>query len=390
MFFGLSLIAGYRTTTSNYTAAGFVSWRDNGEVWQNGGNIGVTGPGWVTGDVLMLAFDLDNNLAYFGVNGVWHVGDPNTETGGISWNPFVGLGNADEITFPMIGNGSVSGTNSEFRIPRKTIYQRPIQFDPLFDRNALHYTPVATGARANLCPGMIFQDCCFDPAVSNPAEYNNPGPGVLTREWDLTATAAPPLGVCQLQWPAGSNSLQVGSDYVGAAITTIPPNSGKWYWFVENIPAAGLMELGLVDLAYPLLITKPSAYGGASAVLDPTTGATWLNGVLQGAITPVASGADGVVLFAYDSNTGLLWSKSIPIAGDAPWDLAGNPDTGAAPVWNLGAPVPMQFVVWLGGAGVNTKARGGGMYILRSSAVPDPAPSLDNALTFAPLASMAY
>ena len=68
--------------------SGYAYWRASGTVVDNAGNTEYTGNSWGTGDVLMIALDLDNNNLYFGKNGTWeNSGDPTsgaTGTGAVT------------------------------------------------------------------------------------------------------------------------------------------------------------------------------------------------------------------------------------------------------------------------------------------------------------------
>ena len=61
-------------------------YRFNGDLRYNNGNVSSWGASYGTGDVVMVALDLDNNCVYFGVNGTWsNSGDPTSgasKTGG--------------------------------------------------------------------------------------------------------------------------------------------------------------------------------------------------------------------------------------------------------------------------------------------------------------------
>lgn len=61
-------------------------YRYNGDLRYNNGNVSSWGASYGTGDVVMVALDLDNNCVYFGVNGTWsNSGDPTSgasKTGG--------------------------------------------------------------------------------------------------------------------------------------------------------------------------------------------------------------------------------------------------------------------------------------------------------------------
>jgi hypothetical protein len=57
----------------------------HGTLW--GTHSSAYGAPFAPGDKMMMAIDLDNGLAWWGKNGVWQVGDPNTGTGGQSLTP---------------------------------------------------------------------------------------------------------------------------------------------------------------------------------------------------------------------------------------------------------------------------------------------------------------
>jgi len=62
---------------------------ENGVIYNNGSSAGAYGSGstYVTGDIMMLAMDLDNNKFYFGKNGTWfNSADPANNTGGYAIN----------------------------------------------------------------------------------------------------------------------------------------------------------------------------------------------------------------------------------------------------------------------------------------------------------------
>jgi hypothetical protein len=62
---------------------------ENGVIYNNGSSAGAYGSGssYATGDIMMLAMDLDNNKFYFGKNGTWfNSADPANNTGGYAIN----------------------------------------------------------------------------------------------------------------------------------------------------------------------------------------------------------------------------------------------------------------------------------------------------------------
>jgi len=62
---------------------------DNGVIYNNGSSAGAYGSGssYTTGDIMMLAMDLDNNKFYFGKNGTWfNSANPANNTGGYDIN----------------------------------------------------------------------------------------------------------------------------------------------------------------------------------------------------------------------------------------------------------------------------------------------------------------
>jgi hypothetical protein len=63
----------------------YIQLNADGNVYSNGGSIGLNGPSPVGGDVIMMAFDLAAKKLWFGKNGTWsYSGDPATNTGGVS------------------------------------------------------------------------------------------------------------------------------------------------------------------------------------------------------------------------------------------------------------------------------------------------------------------
>ena len=92
----------FTSNTGNDNSCGIVfdSWNPNAPVggdaasaewgYLSGGNVlhnansTAYGPGYGNTDIVMMAADLDNHKLWFGLNGSWIVGDPNTGSGGIT------------------------------------------------------------------------------------------------------------------------------------------------------------------------------------------------------------------------------------------------------------------------------------------------------------------
>lgn len=72
------------------------------------GNTGPGGGADEDGDVIMIAYDADNDLVYFGVNGSWIIGDPVAGTGGLDYS--AQSANAQHLAVKLDGSRQYSLT----------------------------------------------------------------------------------------------------------------------------------------------------------------------------------------------------------------------------------------------------------------------------------------
>lgn len=107
MFVGVK--AAGDTITSNVTplSGGHALWRGNGQYFTGGGwSAGASPAAYASGDVLMLALDVDNAKLFCGVNGTWNnSGDP---AAGMNAS-FTGMPTATDYA-PMLATDNVPGT----------------------------------------------------------------------------------------------------------------------------------------------------------------------------------------------------------------------------------------------------------------------------------------